>query len=298
MQTATTNRLTKILVLAALAALCLLVAMTLICLPYFYPGEAPAPTTPPTQAPTTPPTEEPTEAPTEEPTEPLLDLPLNPFGKFDFQFRGRYLKCLKSRCRTGVDVSSHQKQIDWAQVKASGVEFAMVRLGYRGYGSGKLVLDNYADANIRGAAEAGLDVGVYFFSQALTVEEAREEAAFVLEALKKYELTMPVVYDWETVEDEDARTKDMNADTLTACSLAFLEAIEEAGYDTMLYFNRHQAQYLLHLEQFRDYDFWLAMYTPRMDYPYAMKMWQYTNRGQVPGIEGHADINILFTDAG
>lgn len=298
MQTATINRLTTILILAALASLCLLVVMGLVCLPYFHPDEAVEQTIPATLPETQAPTQEPTEEPTEAPTEPLLDLPLNPFGKFDFQFRGRYLKCLKSQCRTGVDVSAHQQDIDWAKVKASGVEFAMVRLGYRGYGSGKLVLDEYADANIRGAAQAGLDVGVYFFSQAITVEEAREEAAFVLEALEEYELTMPVVYDWETVDNENARTKDMNADMLTACSLAFLEEIEKAGYETMLYFNRHQAQYLLHLEQFRDYDFWLAMYTPRMDYPYAMKMWQYTNRGQVPGIEGYADINILFTDAG
>lgn len=299
MHTATDHRLTRILVLAALAALCLLVLTVLISLPYFNPNEDPEPTVPNfTQEPTAEPTQEPTEAPTEDPTEALLDLPLNPFGSFDFQFEGRYLKCLRSECRTGIDVSSHQQTIDWTQVKASGVDFAMVRIGYRGYGTGKLVIDEFADNNIRGALDAGLDVGVYFFSQALNVEEAKEEAAFVLDAVKDYKLTMPIVYDWESVSDETARTNGMDADTLTACSLAFLQDIEAAGYDTMLYFNRHQAQYQLHLDQLGDYDFWLAMYNLRMNYPYAIKMWQYTNRGSVPGIAGHTDINILFTDAG
>ena len=291
--------LTKILLIAALAVLALLVVMTALCLPYFD-QEDPEPLS--TQASETQSsTETSTEAPTEAPTEPLpilLDLPENPYGHLDFQFEGRYLKCLRTETITGIDVSSHQQEIDWEKVKASGVDFAMVRIGYRGYESGKLVIDPYADANLVGAANAGLDVGVYFFSQALTVEEAEEEVAFVLEAIRDYELTMPVVYDWETVSDEDARTHGMDARTLTDCSLAFLRAIEEAGYKTMLYFNSHQGDHLLYLEELKDYDFWLAMYTKRMDYPYSVKMWQYTNKGRVPGIEGYADINILFPEVG
>ena len=301
METATApkGRLTKILLITALAVLALLVVITAVCLPYF--EEEPQILEAPTQSPTQAPTDEPTETPTEAPTEPGPALPppeANPYGHLDFQYDGRYLKCLRTETITGIDVSAHQQEIDWEQVKASGVDFVMVRIGYRGYESGKLVIDPYADGNLVGAAAAGLDVGVYFFSQALSVEEAEEEAAFVLEAIKDYELTMPIVYDWETVSDEDARTHGMDARTLTDCSLAFMKAIEEAGYTPMLYFNSHQSEYLLHLEELKDYDFWLAMYTNRMDFPYKMKMWQYTNKGKVPGIEGYTDINVYFPEVG
>ncbi|MBP3674181.1 MAG: hypothetical protein J6J18_10185 [Oscillospiraceae bacterium] len=301
METATApkGRLTKILLITALAVLALLVVITAVCLPYF--EEEPQTLEAPTQSPTQAPTDEPTEIPTEAPTEPGPTLPppeANPYGHLDFQYDGRYLKCLRTETITGIDVSAHQQEIDWEQVKASGVDFVMVRIGYRGYESGKLVIDPYADGNLVGAAAAGLDVGVYFFSQALSVEEAEEEAAFVLEAIKDYELTMPIVYDWETVSDEDARTHGMDARTLTDCSLAFMKAIEEAGYTPMLYFNSHQSEYLLHLEELKDYDFWLAMYTNRMDFPYKTKMWQYTNKGKVPGIEGYTDINVYFPEVG
>lgn len=285
------NRLTFILTIAAGAAAVLLIVMVLLSIPYFG-GEA-EPTVP-----TAMPTEAPTQAPTEPPTEPEPTLPppeANPYGQLDFQYDGRYLKCLRTESVTGIDVSSHQGDIDWAQVKASGVDFAIIRIGYRGYESGKIGTDEYAEANLTGALEAGLDVGVYFFSQALTLEEVTEEVDFVLDFIKDYEITMPVVYDWEFVNSE-ARTADMDARTLTDCSLAFLEAIQVAGYEPMLYFNTYQSQNLLHLEELKEFDFWLAMYSSRMDYPYKLKMWQYTNEGSVPGIQGNTDINIYFPE--
>ena len=294
------GNLTKILMITALVVLVVLVVITALCLPYFDADEPQTPSLPtdaPTDAPTLEPTEPPTEAPTEPDTTPVL-LDPNPYGHLDFQFDGRYLKCLRTETITGIDVSSHQQEIDWEKVKSSGVDFVMVRIGYRGYESGKLVIDPYADANLVGAAAAGLDVGVYFFSQALSVEEAEEEAAFVLEAIQDYELTMPVVYDWETVSDEDARTHGMDPRTLTDCSLAFLQAVEEAGYPVMLYCNSYQAVHQLYLDDLKNYDLWLAMYTKRMDFPYKMKMWQYTNKGRVPGIEGHTDINVYFPEVG
>lgn len=297
MQTTTDRRWTRSLLVTAIGVLAVLLILIAVCRPYFHPETAEQ-TLPSTEAPTEAPTQAPTEMPTEPPTQPLLDLPLNPYGPQDFQFEGRYLKCKSGSVRTGIDVSAHQQDIDWEQVRSSGIEFAFVRLAYRGYESGKIVMDPYADANILGATQAGLDVGVYFFSQAISEEEAREEAAFVLEAVKPYELTMPIVYDWETVDSENARTHQVDRETLTACTLAFCQAIEEAGYDTMIYFNRHQADTLLDLEQLGSYDFWLAMYSKRMDYPYSVAAWQYTNRGKVPGIEGHTDINILFEDVG
>lgn len=298
--TAKKGHLTAFLAICAVVALTALVVMTALSLPYFGQEDPLAPaahTEEPSQEPTLRPTQAPTEEPTEAPTEPeptLLPIALNPFGPLDFQFDGRYLKCLRTESVTGIDVSSHQQQIDWAKVKASGVEFAMIRIGFRGYESGKLSLDEYAEANLAGAAEAGLDIGVYFFSQALNTQEAEAEVKFVLDTIKDYQITMPVVYDWETVADEDARSHGMDARTLTDCSLTFLQGIEEAGYTPMLYFNSYQSQHLLYLEELQEYDFWLAMYTKRMDFPYQVKMWQYTDKGSVPGISGPADINIYF----
>lgn len=240
--------------------------------------------------------------PTEPPTEPQPTLPPpeeNPFDELDFQYEGRYLKLREGNSITGVDVSHWQQDIDWEQVKDSGVDFAMIRLGYRGYEKGGIGLDTYAITNLEGAIAAGLDVGVYFFSQALTPEEAEEEAYFVVQQLEPYaeHITMPVVYDWEHVNVENTRTENMrDPDLLTDCSLAFLQTIEAAGYRPMVYFNRTQSWKYLNLEELKEYDFWLAAYTQRMDFPYKIKMWQYTNKGNVPGIEGDCDVNIYFPD--
>ncbi|MBE6921849.1 MAG: hypothetical protein E7465_01545 [Ruminococcaceae bacterium] len=237
----------------------------------------------------------PTENP-EEPTEPLPEPEKNPYGKLDFQYEGRYLGCVKAGTIPGIDVSYYQGDIDWDKVKASGIEFAMIRLGYRGYGEeGKLVEDNLFEQNIKGALEAGLQVGVYFFSQAITVAEAEEEADFVLKRIAGYELTMPVVYDWEYISAE-ARTANMDRRTLTDCYLAFCGKIQEAGYTPMAYFNTYQSRSLMNLTELEDYPFWLALYSDRMTYPYRIEMWQYTDSGRVPGIQGNVDINLYFVD--
>lgn len=285
------NRLTAVLLTVTAVLLCLLCAMVLSGKVW---EQEPPETVAPTQAPTQAPTEEPTEAPTEEPTEPPAEE--NPYGIFDFQFQGKYLKLLEGESITGIDVSAHQQEIDWEKVRASGVEFAMIRLGYRGYGeAGTLNEDKYARANLEGAAAAGLDIGVYFFSQAVSVEEALEEAEFVLEMLDGMELDMPVVYDWEYVSEE-ARTANVDRRTLTDCTLAFLGKIEEAGYWPMVYFNTGQALRMLYLRELNQYDFWLALYSHRMTFPYQVKMWQYTSTGRVPGVEGNCDINIYFPE--
>ena len=230
------------------------------------------------------------------PTGPTLPPPeANPYGRNDFQYNeNNYLTCLEGKSVVGIDVSYHQGDIDWEQVRASGVEFVMMRVGYRGYGeSGKLVEDTNFKTNIRGALDAGLKVGVYFFSQALNLEEVEEEVDFLMERIEGYEIAMPVVYDWEYVSDE-ARTANMDARTLTDCSKHFCDLILEAGYQPMIYFNRNQAAYLLHLEELTDYPFWLAAYTDRMGFPYKVDMWQYTDSGRVPGIDGPVDVDILF----
>ena len=231
-------------------------------------------------------------------TDPTLPLPdPNPYGRLDFQYdENNYLKLIGGESLTGIDVSSYQHDIDFDAVKASGVDFVIVRLGYRGYETGKIVYDKDALHNIQAARNAGLEVGVYFFSQAITLEEAEEEADFVLKAIEGLDITMPIVYDWEHVSDENARTANMDPETLTKCCKVFCQCIEAAGKWPMVYFNRRQAQYHMDISQLKEYDFWLAAYTDRMEFPYKIKMWQYTNTGTVPGIAVDVDINVFFPE--
>lgn len=221
-------------------------------------------------------------------------LPENPYGKFDFQYDGWFLKSTTVDCLSGIDVSSYQGDIDWMKVAASGVDFAIIRLGYRGYESGKLAEDKFARANLDGATAAGIPVGVYFFSQALNEEEAREEAQFVLDMIEPYNVELPVVFDWEHVDSETARTNNMDPYTATDCAKAFLEVIEEADYWPMMYFNSFQSRKLFYLDQLMEYDFWLALYSDRLTFPYKVDMWQYTCTGTIPGISGDVDVNVLF----
>ena len=242
------------------------------------------------------PTQAPTEAPTRAPTEPEPTLPPpeeNPFDRLDFQYEGRYLKLIEGRSVIGIDVSRWQQTIDWEQVKASGVEFAMIRLGYRGYEEGGLNVDNYATEYLEGAIAAGLDVGVYFFSQALTPEEAAREAAWCVTFLENTELEMPLVFDWEHVESAEARTAGFeDGPLLTACAKSFCDVVSAAGYEPMVYFNVYQAKDLYDLTALGDYGFWLAQYVDGLDYPHAVDLWQYTESGEVDGIQGRVDLNL------
>lgn len=237
-----------------------------------------------------------TAAPRTEPPEetvPHITLPANLYGPEDFAYQGDYLACTAGSALLGVDVSSHQGQIDWEQVRAAGMEFAIIRVGYRGYTSGGIYEDEYARANLEGARAAGLKVGVYFYSQALDEGEARREAQYCIDFLRGESLDLPVVFDWEYA-GEDTRSADMTSDALMACTRAFCEKVEEAGYEAMIYFNPHVAENLLRLEELQEYPHWLAMYTDQMTWPHEIDMWQYTATGSVPGIEGDTDINLWF----
>ena len=251
--------------------------------------------TKPEETTTAPPVTTEATQPTEtEPTEPVSLLPPNRYGKNDFQYYGDYLRCLSGESIMGIDVSRYQGDIDWEQVRDIGVEFVIIRVGGRSYGDdGEIYDDINAEKNYRGAREAGLKVGAYFFAQAINVAEAREEAAYVLDRIKGWELEMPVVYDWEYVSSK-ARTADVDNETLTACTLTFCQVIEDAGYDAMVYFNPTHQDRRVDLEQLMEYKFWLAMYSDRMTYPYHIDMWQYTDQGTIPGIEGFVDINLYF----
>lgn len=193
----------------------------------------------------------------------------------------------------GIDVSSYQQSIDWDTVKEAGVEFAMIRTGYRGYVSGELVEDEMFFDHLDGAVNAGLDVGVYFFSQALTPEEAEEEALFVLKQIEGYNLQYPIIFDWEEVQ-ANARTDEMNMLMLTSCAQKFCETVEQAGYQSGVYFNQAYGYQQLNLVSLKDYFFWLAEYDEIPSFAYDFQMWQYTDSGFVPGVEGPVDMNIAF----
>jgi len=200
----------------------------------------------------------------------------------------------------GVDVSKYQEKIDWEKVAADGVEFAIIRLGFRGMGTnGTCELDPYFKQNMEGAKAAGIEVGVYFFTQAKTVEEAKEEARFVIDSLKGYDITWPVVFDTEEITSyAAARANALSVETRTACAKAFLEEIEAAGYTPMLYANTRWSILNLDLAQLGAYDFWYAYYGDDIYYPYQFSMWQYTSSGKVDGIKGNADLNISFKNFG
>ncbi len=217
----------------------------------------------------------------------------NVFTPMDFAYDGPYLTCLTDVSIRGIDISTFQKEIDFQQVKDAGFEFVMIRLGYRGSVQGLLFEDEWARRNYQGAKAAGLKVGGYFFSQAISVEEAVEEANYALEIAKGWDLEMPLVFDWELVS-EDSRNNHVDARMLTDYTLAFCQTVEAAGHEAMIYFNPDQSQKKMYLEELTDYRFWLAMYTDEMEYPYKVDMWQYTCTGSVPGIDGNVDINLYF----
>ncbi|WP_024860722.1 glycoside hydrolase family 25 protein [Ruminococcus flavefaciens] len=194
---------------------------------------------------------------------------------------------------TGVDVSEFQGEIDWEQVKQAGIDFAFIRVGYRTYGDGIVTYDSAFQHNIEGALDAGIKVGAYFYSQATTADEAVEEADAVIDALADYKITYPVVYDWEIVHDA-ARTDNVSVEALADCCVAFCERVKDSGYTPMIYQNTGTAMRKLDLPRIKDYDFWLAEYADKPSFYYDFKIWQYSNTGRVPGIEGDVDLNICF----
>ncbi len=201
----------------------------------------------------------------------------------------------------GVDVSKYQPDVDWSAVTADAdadIEYAIVRLGYRGYGAeGNLAVDPYFQSNLEGAMEAGLDVGVYFFTQALNVEEAIAEANFVLEYLDGYDLQLPVYIDIEDITyatgrlDSAALTKEQH----TANCKAFCDTIEAAGYEAGVYANMYWlTEKLVASELESAYDIWLANYTNQTEYQGEYQMWQFSSVGTVDGITGNVDLNVRY----
>ena len=227
---------------------------------------------------------------------PLEGMPLNPYDKAGFSVDGKGRVTYEKdgrRARTGVDGSTYQKEIDWQAVAGDGIDFAILRLGYRGYTEGGLFLDQTFQGNLRGALDAGLEVGVYFFSQAITPEEAEAEAAYILNAIEGYEITGPIAFDWEPIAPgNNARTDGLDNDTLTRCANAFCAKIEGAGYTPAVYFNQSLGYLRYDLRELTGYKLWLAEYDTKPDFYYHFDLWQYTHTGQVAGIEGDVDLDL------
>lgn len=196
----------------------------------------------------------------------------------------------------GIDINRYQTGIDFNQVKNAGIDFVMIRVGARGYQSGQISLDENFETNIRGAQEAGLDVGVYFYSQAANAVEATEEANLVKLALTNYKITYPVAYDMELVPNDVSRIDNLTRDERSVITATFINAIAAAGYKTLIYGNEEWLVKKINLVNMPSINVWLADESDMPDYPYPYSMWQYTTKGSVVGINGNVNMDICFID--
>ncbi len=196
----------------------------------------------------------------------------------------------------GIDVSQHQGAIDWQAVQGDGIEFAFIRAAYRGTSTGSLVIDTRFSTNIEKARAAGIKVGVYIYSQAITAREAEEEAAFVISLISGYDLDLPLVLDYEFDESHTGRlaAAELSAEERTAVILAFCEYVTEQGYSPMVYGNAHMLKEFLQTEEIeKKAAIWYANYNDTtLTESYAL--WQYTESGAVAGISGNVDCDFAF----
>lgn len=201
---------------------------------------------------------------------------------------------VKSYC--GIDVSKFQGEIDWQKVKDWGVDFAIIRMGYRGYGEGTLEIDEYFERNVKEATKAGIKVGIYFFSQAINAVEAKEEAEFVLEHIKDYHIDYPVIIDTEDISTANARANNITIWDRTAVCRAFCDTIKEAGYVPMIYSSVRYMLTGIDLTQLDDIERWFAYYGTESRFPYDFSIFQYSDKGKVDGISSAVDLDISLID--
>lgn len=212
----------------------------------------------------------------------------NEQGRFSYYEEGNLVS------QTAVDVSDLQGKIDWERVSEDGIDFAMIRLGCRGYTEGNIYLDNYYYENASGVQSEGMPFGVYFFSQAITEDEAIEEANFVIKHLSGSGISYPVVFDHEPVESADGRANNLSKNELTRITKAFCQKIEDAGYTPMIYGNAFDIE-RLNLNDLKGIDIWYAEYeSSQPTGQFDFVMWQYSSTANVSGINTQADLSILF----
>ncbi|MCR4654941.1 MAG: glycoside hydrolase family 25 protein [Lachnospiraceae bacterium] len=198
----------------------------------------------------------------------------------------------------GVDLSYHQQSVNWDELKASPVEFVMLRCGYRGYSEGGLIMDEKFREYASKCNEYDIPLGVYFFTQAVTVEEAVKEAEFVIDAIKDFDISYPVAFDTEYVSEENARTNltEISDRLRTDMIKAFCDRVKEEGYYPMFYASENWVRRNMYFEELADYDLWAAMYMEENDFLFDHTIWQYTSQGNIPGIDTEVDLNISMVD--
>jgi GH25 family lysozyme M1 (1,4-beta-N-acetylmuramidase) len=232
--------------------------------------------------------------PTDPPTSSTLKP--NPFERDDFVKNGQFISCKTEKTAIGVDISSWQENVDFVKLKAAGVDYVMIRAGFRSTAwAGTLKKDQYVEQNYLGAKAAGLKVGFYFYSQARNVKEAEEEARFLLDIVKGWDVDLPLVCDWEYTSGS-SRVENVSRRNATDSVKAFCEVVKAAGYMPMFYTAEYLVKYKLYIEELSAYGIWYADYRNYLSTSFRADMWQYTAKGRVDGIQGYADINVLFLE--
>ena len=228
--------------------------------------------------------------------DPLAELNVSPYKDENFTSSGQYLYYEDGTYTSleGIDVSSHNGEIDWQQVKAEGIDFVFLRVGYRTYLYGEIHEDERFEEYYEGARKAGLQIGVYFFSQAVSEEEAMEEAFFTLEHIRHKQIDLPIAFDMEDIDYDDSRIDHVDFDLRTEAALAFCEKIRENGRVPLIYGNLYWLSEVFDPSLILHYPLWYAHYTDRPDYPYEYRFWQYSDAGEVPGIPEATDLDIWF----
>ena len=211
------------------------------------------------------------------------------YFKYSFDASGKLIESLETK---GIDVSKWQADIDWKAVAGAGIDFAIIRVGYRGYSkAGPLVEDPYFRANIAGATKAGVKVGVYFFSQAVTEAEAIEEASMALKLVKGYHLDYPIFID---TEKSGGRADKLSKDARTKIVKAFCKTVQNDGYKAGVYANKDWFENHLNADELNSYTIWVAQFRAECTYTGKYDMWQFTETGSIPGIKGNVDLNICY----
>lgn len=195
--------------------------------------------------------------------------------------------------KKGIDVSKWNKEIDWEAVKADGVEFAIIRCGYRGSSSGSLIIDPLYEENIKGALAADIPVGVYFFTQAVSELEAIEEASMVISLIRQYDVDYPIFLDSESAGGK-GRADDLSPEDRTRYHRAFLNTIASAGYEAGIYASTNWLNKRVDADALSNYNIWLAQYADVPTYDGYYHMWQYTSKGTINGISTNVDLNLCY----
>lgn len=227
------------------------------------------------------------------------DIPQNKYDYSGLKYQKPFMNYYedgKIVSKSGVDISANQGEVDFSKLKNAGCDFVMLRVGARGYSSGNLVTDANFKDNLKAAKKAGLDIGVYFCSQAISKSEAREEADELLDAISGYSVKYPVAFVMETVDGDMARIESLDMTERTQIAKAFMDRVEDAGYKAMIYGDKEWLLTMVDMEDLQDYDVWFAQDSDEPEYPYEFGMWQYDSDASIKGISGDAAMIMSFKD--